>query len=281
MRAQVFSIGLFLLSLAVLERVRLRQWPAARLAWLLPVAVVWGNAHGGFVMGALAVALYAAAYALLRRRAEAISHAALALGMIVAVTLLNPYGPGYLGFLLHAWSLDRTGIGEWEPMLAGRWSPGTWTLAAVAALSAGLAFRTLVRGWAERGILAAKELERWIRRTKRIPSRPTLVLLLVVGMSLLARRIHPFMALTLALYLPLLAPAASRLFPGARGARCRRRGSDRGLRRRGRAALEGAAGAADPGQLRPRRALAGRWPATGIRSARSATCARRPTAGAC
>ena len=168
-RAQVFSIGLFLLSLAVLERVRLRQWPAARLAWLLPVAVVWGNAHGGFVMGALAVALYAAAYALLRRRAEAISHAALALGMIVAVTLLNPYGPGYLGFLLHAWSLDRTGIGEWEPMLAGRWSPGTWTLAAVAALSAGLAFRTLVRGWAERN--SGREGPRALdSRTKRIPS---------------------------------------------------------------------------------------------------------------
>jgi hypothetical protein len=213
-RAQVFSIGCFLLGLAVLERVRLRQWPAARLAWLLPLAVVWGNAHGGFVMGALAVALYAAAYALLRRRAEAISHAALALGMIVAVTLLNPYGPGYLGFLLHAWSLDRSGISEWEPMLVGRWSSGTWTLAALAALSAGLALRTLVRGWA-RG-------ELWPRKTSSAPSSngthplaPALVLLLVVGMSLLARRIHPFMALTLAFYLPLLAPEAGRAFrPG-------------------------------------------------------------------
>ncbi len=211
-RAQVFSIGCFLLGLAVLERVRLRQWPAARLAWLLPVAVVWGNLHGGFVMGALAVALYAAAHALLGRRSDAIAHAGLAVAMVAAVTLLNPYGPGYLGFLLHAWSLDRTGISEWQPMLASPWSLGIWTLAAVAALGAGLALRTLVRGWALR--------KYWPRKTSSAglsdgsyPLGPALVLLLVVAMSLRARRIHPFLALTLALYLPLLAaPAAGRAF---------------------------------------------------------------------
>jgi len=215
-RAQVFSVGFFLLWLGVLERVRLRQWPAVRLAWLLPVAVVWGNLHGGFVMGALAVALYAVAYALLRRRADAIWHAGLAVALVAAVTLVNPYGPSYLGFLLHAWSLDRTGISEWQPMLAAPWSLGTLTLAAVAALCAGLSLHTLARGWSGG--------EAWPRRTARSgvsdaqhPLGPALVLLLVVGMALLARRIHPFMALTLALYLPLLAyPAAG---PAARPGR--------------------------------------------------------------
>jgi hypothetical protein len=213
-RAQVFSIGCFLLGLALLERVRLRQWRASRLAWLLPVAVLWGNAHGGFVMGALAVALYAAAHALQGRRSDAILHAALAVALVAAVTLLNPYGPAYLGFLLHAWSLDRTGISEWQPLLAGPWTAGAWTLAALAALSAGLALRTLRQGWAQARF--------WPRRTSdagsadpAYPLAPALVLLLLVGMSLLARRIHPFMALTLALYLPLLAaPAASRRFLG-------------------------------------------------------------------
>jgi hypothetical protein len=208
LRAQVFSIVCFLLFLAVLERVRLRQWPAARLAWLVPLAVLWGNAHGGFVMGVLAVALYGAACVLSGRRRDAILHGALAAGMVGAVTLLNPYGPRYLGFLLHAWSLDRTGISEWQPMLAGRWTRGTWTLAGLAALSAGLALRSLVRGW-----LAARSVPRKTSSAGLLddshPLAPALVLLLVVCMSLLARRIHPFMALALALYLPLLAPPAA------------------------------------------------------------------------
>jgi hypothetical protein len=191
-RAQVFSIGFFLLWLLFLERVRLGDWRRRRLAWLLPLAVVWGNAHGGFVMGALAVGLYAAGYALLRRRGDALVHAGLAVAMVAAVALVNPYGPAYLGFLLHAWSFDRTGIGEWQPLLAGPISPGTAALGAVAALAIGLALRALIR-----------------REGARPPVAPALVLLLVVGMTLLARRIHPFMALTLALYLPLLAAPAS------------------------------------------------------------------------
>jgi len=207
-RAQVFSIGFFLLCLGVLERVRLRQWPAARLAWLLPVAVVWGNLHGGFVMGVLAVALYALAHALLRRRADAVSHAGLAVALVAAVTLVNPYGPRYLGFLLHAWSLDRTGISEWQPMLAGPWSLGTVTLAAVAALCAGLSLRALARGWAGGEVWPRRSASSGVSDAQH-PLGPALVLLLVVGMALLARRIHPFMALTLALYLPLLASPAA------------------------------------------------------------------------
>jgi hypothetical protein len=214
-RAQVFSVGFFLLWLAVLERVRLGHWPAARLAWLLPAVVAWGNLHGGFVMGALAVALYAVAYALLRRRADALRHAGLAVALVAAVTLANPYGPAYLGFLLHAWGLDRAGISEWQPLLAGPWSLGTASLAGVAALCAGLALRALARAWTRREI--------WPRGSARCepgqagpPVGPALILLLVVGMTLLARRIHPFMALTLALYLPLLAARAARR-PGRPG----------------------------------------------------------------
>ncbi|HEY8153898.1 MAG TPA: hypothetical protein VII72_07215 [Myxococcota bacterium] len=203
-RAQAFSIGFFLLWLAALERVRLGDWRAARLAWLVPLAVLWGNLHGGFVMGVLAVALYAVAYALLRRRADALRHAGLAAALVAAVALVNPYGPVYLGFLLHAWSLDRTGISEWQPLLAGPWSPGNLTLAAVAALGAGLALRALVHGWRS-GEIRLRAAGQPRATDARPPVGPALVLLLVVGMTLLARRIHPFMALTLALYLPLLA----------------------------------------------------------------------------
>jgi hypothetical protein len=216
-RAQVFSIGFFLLWLAVLERVRLRQWPAARLAWLLPLAVVWGNLHGGFVMGALAVALYAVAHALLRRRADALSHAGLAVAMLAAVALVNPYGPRYLAFLLHAWSFDRTGISEWQPLLAGPWSPGSVMLAALAALCIALALRVLAQGWVRGGVFPRRSAEPGVSGGQP-PIGPALVLLLLAGMTLLARRIHPFLALTLALYLPLLASRAGG-WPAARPGR--------------------------------------------------------------
>jgi hypothetical protein len=206
-RAQVFSIGFFLLALWLLERVRLRRSSAAQLAWLVPLAVVWANLHGGFVMGVLAVGLYAAAHALLGRGACAVAHAAAAAAMFAAVALANPYGPAYLGFLLHAWSLDRTGITEWEPMLSGPWSLGTVTLAAVAAVAAGLALRALVRAWTQGAVWPRRGAEPDGSEAQH-PLGPALVLLLVVGMALLARRIHSFMSLTLALYLPLLASPA-------------------------------------------------------------------------
>jgi hypothetical protein len=254
-RAQAFSIGFFLLWLAALERVRLGDWRAARLAWLVPLAVLWGNLHGGFVMGVLAVALYAVAYALLRRRADALRHAGLAAALVAAVALVNPYGPVYLGFLLHAWSLDRTGISEWQPLLAGPWSPGNLTLAAVAALGAGLALRALVHGWRS-GEIRLRAAGQPRATDARPPVGPALVLLLVVGMTLLARRIHPFMALTLALYLPLLASPS-----GGRPSRPGRAALVAGVAVpiAGCGALSAraaAARAAGPEELRPRRALA-------------------------
>jgi hypothetical protein len=162
-------------------------------------------------MGALATALYAAAHAWQGRRSDALAHAALAFALVAAVTLVNPYGPRYLGFLFHAWSLDRSGIGEWEPLLAGPWRAGTAALAAVAALSTGLALRVLL------GSLRAgpRSSSSSASPDPTHPLAPALVLLLVVAMSLLARRIHPFMALCLALFLPPLAgPRASRNFLG-------------------------------------------------------------------
>jgi hypothetical protein len=209
LRAQVFSIAGFLACLALLERVRLRQWPRVRLCWLLPIAAVWGNLHGGFVMAMLAVLLYAVGAALLGRRGESALHVALALGMLAAVAFLNPYGPRYLAFLLHAWSLERTGIREWEPMLAGPWSAGSVLLACVAALGAALALRTFVGAW--------RQGAAWPRRTSPAsanaafaPLAPALVLLLVIAMALLARRIHSFMSLGFALYLPVLAAPLGR-----------------------------------------------------------------------
>ena len=69
--------------------------------------------------------------------------------------------------------------------------------------------------------------------------------------------------------------------PGARGPRGRRRRPDRRVPRSGPAARTSAAGAADPAELSSPTRTRGSRSATGIPSARSATCARRPTAAAC
>ena len=74
-RAQVFSIALFVLFLLVLERVRLGRSGLRALLGLLPIGAVWGNLHGGFVMGVLALGCYAAAEALGGRIGRAAAHA--------------------------------------------------------------------------------------------------------------------------------------------------------------------------------------------------------------
>jgi hypothetical protein len=205
-RAQVFSIVLFQVFLLVLERVRLGRSGLRALLGLLPVGVVWGNLHGGFVMGILVLGCYAAAEALGGRIGRAAAHAAAALGILVSVALANPYGPGYLGFLLHAWTLDRSHIVEWRPLLEGFpvLSFEAAIAAAAALVAAGLALLGVVGALRARAAVL-HERDGWspIRVPEREPLAATLVLGLSVAMTLLAVRIAPFLVLALASYLPL------------------------------------------------------------------------------
>ncbi|MDJ0851213.1 MAG: hypothetical protein QNK04_22805 [Myxococcota bacterium] len=206
-RAQVFSITGFLVCLTVLERVRLAQWRPRALFGLVPLGVVWANLHGGFVMGLLAVGLYAAAALVERRPRAAALHLGVVAATVLGVALANPYGPAYLGFLLHAWTLDRSGITEWQPLLAGAWSVGQAYLAALVGVAGLLALRTAAVAVWRGGLwpLPARPAPPGPHRGSDLA--PALVVLLVVCMALLARRIHSFVALTLAFTLPVLLPA--------------------------------------------------------------------------
>ncbi|MEM7495998.1 MAG: hypothetical protein AAF471_07750, partial [Myxococcota bacterium] len=123
-RAQVFSFVGFAYTLWVLESVRTGRFARGaggrselgHLAGLVVFAIFWGNAHGGFVMGAMAVGLYALAAAFEGARARAGRQALAAVAMVAGVVRINPFGPVYGQFLLHAWTLDRSAITEWAPL---------------------------------------------------------------------------------------------------------------------------------------------------------------------
>ncbi|MGW8265717.1 MAG: hypothetical protein ACWGSQ_05065 [Longimicrobiales bacterium] len=112
----VRSRAFTLLSVAVLLLVLVR-WRNGRSGWiwvLPPIFLLWANAHGGFVAG---LGLLGAATAAVMVRTPRESGALWAcLGACVAVTLINPYGLDYWGYILRAVTHDRGLVLEWQRM---------------------------------------------------------------------------------------------------------------------------------------------------------------------
>jgi len=105
-RSHALTYVFFALTLLCLEEMRAGQnWPAFVIA---PVMLVWANVHGGFVVGLIAIAVYAA---LVRTRPMLVTLLA-----AVAVTCINPYGLHYWTYLVPAWLHPRADITEWGPM---------------------------------------------------------------------------------------------------------------------------------------------------------------------
>ena len=91
-RAQAFTFLFFAMTLFVLERGK------GRLA-LVPLAALWANLHGGFVLGPMLLV----AYGFYRLAAACL-----------AATLLNPYGLDYWRYLGEALLMPRPEIVEWR-----------------------------------------------------------------------------------------------------------------------------------------------------------------------
>lgn len=101
-RPHIFTTLFFTLFLLVLERYRRTgNWRA--LIWLLPLMVVWANAHGAFLFGFILVALYAAGALLERNRQRLVELIGLT-GALFVISLINPFG---LTLWTHAFAATR------------------------------------------------------------------------------------------------------------------------------------------------------------------------------
>ncbi len=133
-RAHLFTFLFLAILLLLLERER-----AGRRGWLLlwPLLfVVWLNMHGGFVVGAGLLGLYAGerfvragwpewfggqggSGAGAGRVREALAeswHLLLAVGVTLPLLLVNPYGAEFVRYLAHALTMERPYITEWLPL---------------------------------------------------------------------------------------------------------------------------------------------------------------------
>jgi hypothetical protein len=110
-RSHALTYLFFALTLLCLEAMRDgRRWPAFVIT---PLMLVWANVHGGFVVGLIAIVVYAA---LVRTRTMLVTLLA-----AIAVTCINPYGLHYWTYLVPAWLHPRADITEWSsmPILGG------------------------------------------------------------------------------------------------------------------------------------------------------------------
>jgi len=135
LRPEIFALLLFVALLHVLTSYRKSaDWRV--LAWAAPIAVIWANSHGSFLVGPVVAAIFAVGEAAeaargmpgtaLRTRFRAAAHAAIPYAIVVATmvltSLLNPLGLGLLHFAvtLSSSEVTKTFIGEWTATLSPR-----------------------------------------------------------------------------------------------------------------------------------------------------------------
>lgn len=199
-RCHAFSYALFALTVWVCTRIqdgRTPLWP------LLPlVMLAWANLHGGFVTGFAVIGVF-----LLVAVVQRGTWRPLLLGLLSAgaVTLVNPYGPGFYTYLVPALLHPRPDITEWWPMMPWGWD--AFTGFRVTFL---LACLVLLLGW--RRVDAAARRQSW----------PGLILLaLTTWMAWQHRRHASFFGIVAASVLPLylqglIDAAGATLMPPAR-----------------------------------------------------------------
>lgn len=149
LRPEIFALWAFVLLMLVLTRYRAqRDWRA--LLWTAPIAVLWANCHGSFLVGPVLALLFAAGESAesFRRGAAQPSAArtkeavraglpyALAAAAMAVCSLANPLGIELLRFALtlSASEVTKAFIAEWQPTLSAgfvaRW-PFRFFVAAV------------------------------------------------------------------------------------------------------------------------------------------------------
>jgi hypothetical protein len=127
-RPQIFTFALLAAMLAILARDNYRG--AARLWLIPPMMTLWSNLHGGFIVGIVALAAYAAVAGFTDLIAGRGLGRGMRLGLLTAIatltTFVTPYGLESWGAMLHSVGnqATRTAITEWQPLwpaMARQW----------------------------------------------------------------------------------------------------------------------------------------------------------------
>jgi hypothetical protein len=140
-RAGVYTMLFLAILLAEIDRDRDDPRPGRFLLIWVPIAGLWINLHGGWVVGVIALGLHAVEQ-MARRRPFV--HLLGGLAVVPVWMALTPYGRDYFAGWARSITFPRAAIGEWAPLVR---SPYVLGLAAF-----GLALLLLIYAVARRGL---------------------------------------------------------------------------------------------------------------------------------
>jgi hypothetical protein len=99
---------------------------------VIPVAILWTNLHGGWLVGIGTIALWCAGEAYVLRATPRAAVFPIACAAAAAVsTMVNPYGPGLWRFLAETVRFGRQAIPEWGPIWTTPASVIVWAVLAL------------------------------------------------------------------------------------------------------------------------------------------------------
>jgi hypothetical protein len=140
-RAGLYTMLFLAVLLGEIDRDREQPRPLRFLLIWVPIAGLWVNLHGGWVVGAIALGLHAVEQ-LLRHRPW--RHLAAGLAAVPIWMALTPYGRDYFAGWARSITFPRAAIAEWEPLYR---SPYVLGLAAFGLALLLLAYAVARRGW--------------------------------------------------------------------------------------------------------------------------------------
>lgn len=115
-KPEEFSFVFFALFAAIVAEVE-RTQARAKLAWLVPLALAWGNLHRGGTLGLAALGVALVAFAARRSTRRLAAPLAFAMALAAAAFTVSPSGMRYLvaGASVSSQAIYRQAIGEWAP----------------------------------------------------------------------------------------------------------------------------------------------------------------------